>query len=130
MTELFIVLALVLGALTLGRKVIRWLSTMFGPRRVREPVTPKPFSEVEIRRANPVAPPPVPELSIEYGDRSIVMQRDIAVISSDMRNSNYFRAWDFARGEERTFRYNSIRRAIDLRTGREIKDLKKHLASR
>ncbi|SFH27553.1 hypothetical protein SAMN04488020_10963 [Palleronia marisminoris] len=130
MTELFIVLALVLGAVTLGRKVVRWLSAMFRRRRVRKPVAPKPFSEVEIRRANPVTPPPEPELSIEYVDRGIVTQRDIAILSSNIHNPNHIRAWCFTRGEERTFRNKRIRRAIDLRTGQEIKDLGRHLARR
>ena len=130
MTELLIALALVLGALLLGQKVIKWLFAMLWPRRAREGFTPWPFSEVEIRRARPAAPPPEPEFSIEYFDRGIAMQRDIAILASTMRNPNHFRAWCFARGGERTFRYNRIRRATDFHTGREIRDLRNYLASR
>ena len=68
-----------------------------------------------------------PEFTIEYVDGGVAMQRYIAIVWSSPQDRNHVRAWDFDRREERTLRYNRIRSSTDLRTGREISNLKKYL---
>lgn len=68
-----------------------------------------------------------PEYHIEYADADgVVTSRDIQIVGRS-GNDDRFRAWCFLRSEERTFRYYRVLMVRNLRTGRQISDLRKYI---
>lgn len=67
-----------------------------------------------------------PEFEIEYADADgIVTRRSIEILS--LGNSGTFQAWCFMRSERRTFLFERILSARNLRTGRQIGNLGNYL---
>lgn len=65
----------------------------------------------------------IPEYAIEYADADgVVTERQIAILSRGWKDET-FKAWCFLRSEQRTFRYDRVLSARNLRTGRSIKSL-------
>lgn len=66
-----------------------------------------------------------PEFRIAYADEDgEITEREIYVHSHGRRSGQmYYFCWCFLREEERTFRGDRIMKAVNLDTGREIKDL-------
>lgn len=70
-----------------------------------------------------------PEFRITYhDDDGVVTEREIYIHSYGRRHGRmYYFCWDFLRDDERTFRGDRIMKAINLDTGREIKDIAAYL---
>jgi len=68
-----------------------------------------------------------PEFLIEYADSDgVVTSRQIEIFSRGWKDES-FRAWCFLRSEERTFRFDRVLSARNLRTGRAISDLRNYV---
>lgn len=98
------------------------------PGRRPEPTkaAPPPMASVSFSLRSYDSSDPVnytPEFSIEYADADgVVTERQIAILSRGWKDET-FKAWCFLRSEQRTFRYDRVLSARNLRTGRSIKSL-------
>lgn len=91
------------------------------PMPAPQPVASVSFSLRSYDSSDPVNH--TPEYSIEYADADgVVTERQIAILSRGWKDET-FKAWCFLRSEQRTFRYDRVLSARNLRTGRSIKSL-------